>query len=270
MIVWSLLVMAMAAMALGGCSPGPAEDSDRGSTVHEVGLTVYGAASLEEVLAAIEVRYEQTQPGTNLTIATGSSSALRIQIEQGAPADVFLAADTAQPRALADAGLTDGDPVRFAANELIIIVPRDNPAGIHTPADLARTGVKVIAAGDEVPITGYAQQVIANLATHPAYPPAFADGYAANVVSAEENVKAVVAKVLLGEGDAAIVYRTDALAATNVGTIEIPTEANVLADYAGVVVGSSARRAEAHALLDWLAAPAGQEVLASFGFLAPP
>ena len=81
-------------------------------------------------------------------------------------------------------------------------MPTDNPAGIKTPADLARPGVKVIAAGDEVPITKYATQLVANLAKEPGYPADFAAAYAANIVSKEDNVKAVVAKIELGEGDA--------------------------------------------------------------------
>ena len=88
-------------------------------------------------------------PGTTLTISTDSSAALETQIEQGAPADVFLSADTTNPKKLVDKGLAAGAAVAFAGNKLTIIVPTDNPAGITTPADLAKTGVKVIAAGDD-------------------------------------------------------------------------------------------------------------------------
>ena len=96
--------------------------------------------------------------------------------------------------------------------------------------------MKIIAAGDEVPITKYATQVVDNLAREPGYPADFAAAYAANVVSREDNVKAVVAKIELGEGDAAIVYVTDAKASTKVATVDIPAGANVPATYAGVVV----------------------------------
>ncbi len=157
----------------------------------------------------------------------------------------------------------------FAGNVLTLIVPSDNPANIETPADLARPSIKVVAAGDEVPITMYAEQVIANLATDPGYPAGFATAYAANVVSKEENVKAVVAKIELGEGDAAIVYATDATAAQGVRTIEIPAAANVPATYAGVVVAASTHPDEAHAFLDWLAGPDGLATLKGFGFLPP-
>ena len=121
----------------------------------------------------------------------------------------------------------------------------------------------------DVPITKYTTQVVANLAGTGGYPAGFAAAYDANVVSKEDNVKAVVAKIELGEGDAAIVYVTDAKASTKVKTIEIPAEANVPATYAGVVVKASPNAAAAHAFLTWLAGPDGQAVLAEFGFLPP-
>lgn len=234
-----------------------------------VDLTVYGAASLKGGLAEVKTAYELAVPGTTLTIATDSSSTLRTQIEEGAPADVFLSADQKNPQTLVDAGLVDGTAVDFAGNLLTVIVPADNPARIITPADLARTGVKVVGAGDAVPITKYAQEAVANMGGLPGYPTAFADAYAANVVSKEENVKAVVAKIELGEGDAAIVYVTDARVAANVTTIEIPDTANVPATYAGVVLKASTHSSAARAFLDWLAGPNGAAILATFGFLPP-
>ena len=181
-----------------------------------VDLTIYGAASLKGALEKAKTAYEAAVPGTTLTISTDASSALATKIEQGAPADVFLSADTKNPQELVDKGLTDGPAVDFAGNKLTVIVPADNPAGITTPADLAKAGVKIIAAGDEVPITKYATQLVDNLAKEPGYPADFAAAYAANIVSKEDNVKAVVAKIELGEGDAGIVYVTDAAASTKV------------------------------------------------------
>lgn len=254
---------------LGACSTSAAATAATIGPGKPVQLTVYGAASLKDVLAAVEVAYQAVVPGSTLTIAIDSSSTLRTQIEEGAPADVFLSADERNPQALVDASLSDGTAVAFARNLLTIIVPTDNPAGIATPADLAAAGVKIIAAGEKVPITTYAGQVIANLARDPTYPTGFAEAYAENVASKEENVKAVVAKIELGEGDAAIVYTTDAIAAAGVATVDIPARANVAATYAGVVVGASHRLAEAHAFLGWLVGPAGQATLAGFGFLPP-
>jgi molybdate transport system substrate-binding protein len=239
------------------------------ASAEAVELTVYGAASLKGALAAAKTAYEADVPGVTLTIATDASSTLRTQIEQGAPADVFLSADQTNPAALVDAGLADGAAVDFAGNTLTVIVPTANPAGIVAPSDLAKRGLKIIAAGADVPITKYATQAVAELAALPDYPADFAAAYEANVVSREDNVKAVVAKIELGEGDAAIVYVTDANVSTKVKTIEIPAEANPPATYAGVVLKASAHTAAAHAFLAWLAGPDGQVVLAGFGFLAP-
>lgn len=232
-------------------------------------LVIYGAASLKSALAKVADAYATANPGTTLTVSTDSSAALETKIEQGAPADVFLSADVANPQKLVTGGFAPGPVVPFAGNVLVVIVPRGNPAAIGNPGDLARTGVKIIGAGDGVPITKYASQLVANLASQPGYPSDFAAKYAANIVSREDNVAAVVAKIDLGEGDAAIVYATDAATSTNVTPITVPAAANVPATYGGVVVKTSANASATAAFLAWLAGPDGQAILASFGFLAP-
>ena len=232
-------------------------------------LTVYAAASLKTALTKVADAYDAANPGTTISVSADSSSALETKIEQGAPADVFLSADMSNPQKLVDKGLASGPVVSFAGNLLAIIVPASNPAGIRTPADLARSGVKVIAAGDTVPIARYARQLVANLAMQPGYPPSFAAAYAANVASKEDNVAAVVAKVELGEGDAGIVYVTDARSSTRLITIPVPAAANVPATYGGTVVAASPNQAAAARFLAWLAGPGGQAILASLGFLPP-
>jgi molybdate transport system substrate-binding protein len=232
-------------------------------------LTIFGAASLKGALDQLKTSYESGHPGTTLTISTDSSATLRTQIEQGAPVDVFLAADVTNPKKLVDGGLADGAAVDFAGNLLTLVVPSDNPAKIATPADLARSGIKIIAAGDDVPITKYAVQAVGLLAKLPGYPAGFAAGYAANIVSREDNVKAVIAKIELGEGDAGIVYVTDARASTKVKAIDIPPEGNVPATYAGVVVKASKNLAAAHAFLDWMNGAEAQLILTQLGFIGP-
>ena len=258
-------LIAVLAMAAGACSGGASPAVSSAPT----SLTIYGAASLKAALAKVKTTCEAANPGTTLTISTDSSSALEAKIEQGAPADVFLSADTTNPQKLVDKALAAGSVVRFAGNLLTVIVPVANPAGIQSPADLARSGVKVIAAGDTVPITKYATLLVTNLAKEAGYPADFATKYAANVRSKEDNVAAVVAKIELGEGDAAIVYLTDANTSTKVTTITVPPAANVPATYGGVVVKASAHGTAAAAFLAWLAGPDGQAILGSLGFLAP-
>jgi len=233
-------------------------------------LTIFAAASLKNTLAEAETAYEAANPGTDLTISTDSSSALETKIEQGAPADVFLSADTTNPQKLIDGGFASGEAVPFAGNKLTVIVPTDNPAAIQSAADLARPGLRIIAAGDDVPITKYATQLVENLAAEADDPAGFAAAYVANVASKEDNVSSIVSKVALGEGDAGIVYVTDAAASDEVTAIAVPDAANVPATYAGVVVGESPNHEAGAAFLDWLTGTDGQAVLSSFGFLPPP
>jgi len=242
-----------------GCSGAPAPAQ----------LTILAASSLSTSMADLTTAWKQTHPQTNLVSSTGSSAALRTQIEQGAPADVFLSADTSNPQALVD----EGRAIRltiFTTNSLVVIVPSANPATITSPADLGRSGVCVIAAGVDVPITTYAEKVAANLSSQPGYGSDFATRYDANVCSREDNVGAVVSKISLGEGDAAIVYATDAESATSVTTIQLPAAANVIATYGGVVVKASTDVFTASDFLTWLVGPDGQAALAAHGFGAAP
>jgi molybdate transport system substrate-binding protein len=275
--VRSRLVTSIAALAVilaacsSGATPAPSApaSSAAASSAPPASLTIYAAASLKAVMAKVQTTYEAANPGTMLSISTDSSAALETKIEQGAPADLFLSADTANPQKLVDKGLAAGGITKFAGNLLTVIVPVANPAGIQTPADLAKPGIKVIAAGDTVPITKYATQLVANLARQPGYPADFVARYTANIVSKEDNVAAVVAKIELGEGDAGIVYVTDAKTSAKVTTVAVPDAANVPATYGGVVVKASPNVAAAQAFLVWLAGPDGQAILASFGFLSP-
>lgn len=271
--------VAIVAVALAACTgsttPSPSAAATSGAasaapaTAAAGGLTIYAAASLKAVLTKVQTAYQAANPGTTLTISTDSSSALETKIEQGAPVDVFLSADTTNPQKLVDRGLAASNLTKFAGNLLTVIVPTANPAGIQSPMDLGKGGVKVIAAGDTVPITGYATQLVSNLAKLAGYPADFVAKYTANIVSREDNVAAVVSKIELGEGDAGIVYVTDATTSTKVSTITVPLAANVPATYAGVVVKASTNATAAASFLAWLAGPDGQAILATSGFLAP-
>ena len=234
-------------------------------------LTIFGAASLAKVLDEVKADYEAANPGTTLTISTDSSAALATQIEQGAPADVFLSADTTNPQKLVDAGLADGDAVVFAANKLTIITPTGQPGRPDRAVrPRPRRGSGSSRRGDEVPITKYATQLVENLAGAAGAPADFAAAYAANIVSKEENVAAVRTKIELGEGDARHRLRDGCRRPpTRSPRSTVPDDVNVPASYAGVVVKASPNVEAAHAFLDWFAGPDGQAILASFGFLPP-
>ncbi len=276
LIAVSILALVLAACSSTGGSPSASAAASTASSAASsassaagAGLTIYAAASLKAALAKVKSAYEAADPGTTLTISTDSSSALETKIEQGAPADVFLSADTSNPQKLVDKGLAAGALTKFAGNLLTVIVPTSNPAGIQSPADLARPGLKVIAAGETVPITKYANLLVANLAKQTGYPADFATRYSGNIASKEDNVAAVVSKIELGEGDAGIVYVTDAKNSSKVTPIAVPDAANVPATYGGVVVQASQNADAAQAFLTWLAGPDAQAILASLGFLPP-
>lgn len=265
-----LTVLTLAAL-VAACSSSGA--SSPGASVARAGsgaqLTIYAASSLKAALDKARTQYETTHPGTALVISTDGSSALETKIEQGAPSDVFLSADTANPQKLVDKAMAGGALTNFARNKLTVIVPRDNPAKVQTAVDLARSGVRIIAAGDAVPVTKYTNQLVGNLAKQPGYPSDFVAAYEANVASKEDNVGAIVAKVGTGQGDAGIVYATDAHGKADVTSVDVPADANVVATYAGTVIKSSANPSAANAFLTWLAGPDGQAVLSGFGFLPP-
>lgn len=247
-------------LAVAGC--GPASSSSGPSAV----ITAFVAASLRDAMAAAAPAYADTT-GVRIETSADASAALRVQIEQGARADLFLSADTKNPDALLAGGLVIGSVVPFTQNSLAIIVPKSNPAGIQTALDVGRSGVKIVAAGEGVPITGYADRLVEQLAAGTANPGTFVAAYAANLVTREDNVKAVVTKIELGEGDAAIVYVTDALAATGVIVIPIPIGSNILATYAGIVPATALHPDAGRSFLDWMAGPSGQAILARFGFI---
>jgi molybdate transport system substrate-binding protein len=274
----ALLALALAACSGAAASPsanptgpaGPASVAPAAAAAGATELQVYAAASLKKVLEKATAAYEAATPGVTVTISTDSSSALETKIEQGAPADVLLSADTSNPKKLVDGGFAAGDVIAFAGNKLTIIVPTANPAGIAAPADLARDGLKIIACADGVPIQKYTAQWLEKTEGAAGYPADFAAKYTANIASKEDNVGAIVTKVGLGEGDAGIVYVTDAKSSDKVAVVEIPDDRNVPATYGGVVVKASAHADAAAAFLAWLAGTDGQAVLASFGFLPAP
>ena len=249
----ALLTLALlAGPMLAGCAGGNA------------GLTVYAAPSLRDALTALQSAYAAEDP-TPITLSLGGSNALRVQIEQGAPADLFLSADVDEARQLDAAGRVDGETVDFAHNHVVLVTPQDG-SRVGGWTDLAKPGVKLIGAVAEVPIQRYADELVALLARRPEAPAGYAAAVARNVVSREDNVATVLARIQLGEGDAAFVYASDALAGT-VSTLPLPEDVNVAATYVGAAV-KGGNAGAAHRFLDWLRGPDAQAILARYGFSA--
>jgi molybdate transport system substrate-binding protein len=229
-------------------------------------LTVFAASSLKDGFAKIGSRFEQDHPGVKVSFSFAGTQELRVQVEHGAEADVFAAADTKHTAALEKAGLL-GASTLFAQNRLVVIVPRGNPAGLRSFSDLPRSQRLVVGA-IEVPIGSYSAAVIARASA--ALGEKFRADVDAHIVSRELNVKQIVAKVLLGEADAGIVYETDArVVAGKVETVEIPAVWNVTADYPAAVVRQSRRTALAKTFVDFLVGATAQKELQALGFLPP-
>jgi molybdate transport system substrate-binding protein len=213
-------------------------------------LTVYAAASLTDVFPKIDPSARYSFGGSNMLAA---------QIQQGAPADVFAAANMTLPNQLHAKGLCS-KPVAFTRNALVVVVPKGNPARIVNVYDLARRGVKVVVAGRGVPVGTYTLQVLGKLRLSAAV--------RKNVVSEETDVREVLAKVALGEADAGFVYGTDAKAfARKVETIKLPAHAQPTVQYGICVVASSTHKPEAQALVRRILSRAGQARLLAAGFL---
>jgi molybdate transport system substrate-binding protein len=254
-----VLLLGALATSCGSDRSGQAEpESPIGSGDIADDVTVFAAASLTAAFTEVAEAFMVQHPNANVTLNFASSSELVTQIGEGAPADVFASADLATMKKLVDAGNQASEPVVFATNVAEIIVARGNPLGIDSVADLANPDLVVVQCAPQVPCGKYAAQVYDNA------------GVAVTPKSFEENVKAVVAKVTLGEADAGIVYATDVLAAGEAAEgVQIPADVNVVAEYP-IVVTNDARNANGgQAFIDFVLGNQGQAILAAYGFLDP-
>lgn len=235
------------------------DDSDTAATTGASrDVVVFAAASLTAAFTEIGDAFMAENPDANVTFNFAASSELVTQIGEGAPADVFASADLSNMTKLTDAGNNATEPVVFATNLLSIIVGPGNPKGITGVADLANEDLIVVTCAPEVPCGKYAAQIFENA------------GVTVTPKSLEENVKAVVTKVTLGEADAGIVYATDVTAAGDKAAgIEIPANINVLAEYPIAVTEGAGNPEGAQAFIDFVNSARGQQILASYGFLAP-
>lgn len=267
----------LAAALLGGCgtafSPSPPRiivPTPVGPPASVTGaITVFAGISLRDALTAAKAAYEAANPGVSITLSFDAPDALRARIEQGAPADLFASSDIAGAQAVVTDQLAAGPATPIANSDIVLVVAKGDPANINSPADLARQGVKVAVAGEGDPITAYANQVLARLATLPGYPADYAAAVSANTISRESDVRAVLAKVAQGAADAGFVYSTDVAGSTAVQIIAIPVPARVTAHYAAVPIARTANLPATTEFLRWLTGRDGQVVLARFGFRPP-
>jgi molybdate transport system substrate-binding protein len=214
--------------------------------------------------------FEAAHPGVEVILNFAGSQQLRAQLEQGALADVFASANTKEMNAaIASSLIISGTQKTFARNRLVVIFPKANPGKIATLADLARPGLKLVAADKAVPVGQYTLDMLGKMSQDPAYGADFPDKVQANVVSRENDVKAVVAKVRLGEADAGIVYSTDVTpaAAQDVTPLAIPDPFNQLATYPIAALAKAPQPDLAQQFIELILSDAGQGVLARYGFI---
>ncbi len=221
-------------------------------------ITVFAASSLQESFGAIEKDFEKKYPDVTVKLNFDASSNLAAQIQQGAPADLFASADEANLQKAIDSGDVVGPPSVFAKNRLEIAVEDGNPKKIKRLADLAKPDVVLVLCADAVPCGKYAAEAFAKA------------GVDVSPASKEENAKATLAKVSLGEADAAVVYVTDVRAEKgNVSGVKIAAENNVVATYPAGVVKNSKNLRAARAWTRFLESPTARKTLQKFGFLPP-
>ena len=232
-------------------------------------LTIFAAASLTDAFEEIATAFEAANPGTEITYNFAGSQQLAAQLNEGAPADVFASANGRQMEvAIKGTRVVSGTQKAFVRNRLVVITPKDNPAGITTLQDLTKPGLKLILADAAVPVGQYSLDFLAKASALAEYTENYSPTVLANVVSFEDNVRSVLTKLALGEGDAGIVYTTDAaLDAENIQQIMIPDALNTIASYPIAPIADSANPAMAQAFIDYIIAPEGQQILVKYGFI---
>jgi molybdate transport system substrate-binding protein len=264
-LVWVMMISLLASCAA------PAKSSSQTSTSPvSAQITVMAAASLTDAFEEIGRLYQERHPGVKAVFNFGGSQQLSQQIAQGAPADVFASADSKQMEVAEQSGrVAARDVVAFAHNRLVVILPRSNPAGITRLQDLARPGLKLVIAAEEVPVGSYTMIFLEKASEDAAFGADFKQKVLANVVSYEENVKSVVSKVELGEADGGVVYISDASGAEadKVRQIPIPDALNVSADYPIAVLNDSRHPSLARDFVDLALSADGQAILAKYGFI---
>jgi molybdate transport system substrate-binding protein len=265
----SLLFLSFAILlAACGSSTTSSTSSTSTTTPAPVTVNVFAAASLTESFTEIGKAYHQQHSNVTVKFNFNGSQILEQQIANGGPADVFASADQANMQKASNAGLVNAPQV-FVKNRLVVIIPTSNPGNINSLKDLAKKDIKIDIEAAAVPAGKYSRQALANLSQSPDYGSSYAKEVLANVVSEEENVKAVVQKVQLGEADAGFVYITDVTptVADKLKIIDIPDPYNVIAEYPIAVVKSSPHSTDAQSFVNFVLSPNGQAILKKYNFI---
>ncbi|MCV7259064.1 molybdate ABC transporter substrate-binding protein [Mycobacterium shimoidei] len=245
------------AVVMAGCSSQSAS-SPSSPTPANQSIVVFAAASLKPAFSQIAEQFKTENPGVSVDFDFAGSSELATQLTQGATADVFASADTAQMNTVFSAGLVHGTPTNFASNTLVIVTAPGNPKKLGSFGDLAKPGVSVVACQQPVPC---------GAATHRIEDKT---GVRLDPVSEEPSVTDVLNKVITGQADAGLVYVTDAInAGDKVATVKFTESADAVNVYPIAVLEKAAQPALAQKFIDLVTGEAGQKVLAQAGFAKP-
>lgn len=261
------VVLILLALPMAACGSSAAATSS--PTATPTTLTVFAAASLTGAFKSIGAAFDKAHPGNTTTFNFAGSQDLAQQISQGASADVFASANAATMNTVVQSGqVASGSQRTFAHNRLVVIVAKPNTAHIASLQDLAKPNIKLILADKVVPVGQYAQTFLDKASQQADFGSDYKTKVLKNVVSYENNVKAVLSKVQLGEADAGIVYTSDiALDSAAVTSIAIPDALNTIATYPIAPVSASKNSARAQQFIDYVLSADGQALLTKYGFI---
>lgn len=272
-VAWFCMILLLAACLDVSCSLlNPEKIGLKGTPLNEgenrQTLTVFAAASLKEPFDQIGKAFEAQNKEISVLFNYAGSQQLAQQIIAGARADIFASANQKQIDLVTATGIIAHDSqVIFAQNYLIIIYPLENPGGISRLEDLEKKGLRLVVAAKEAPVGQYTLEFLQKAAQSEKLPKQYKEHVLANVVSFEENVKAVLSKVALGEADAGIVYLSDISGDTKVRKLEIPEELNIKAIYLIAPLQGSIHKLIANRFIDFVLSEQGQEVIADHSFV---
>jgi len=265
------IVVVMGLAGCGGGSGGEAEGGNEGGSGEGSGqqggtLTVLAASSLTDAFGELGETFEEQNPGVEVRQSFESSSTLLAQIQQGAPTDVFASAAEEEMDTAVEDGLIAGEPEVFVRNREVIMVPRDNPANIQDFQDVAKPGVRLVLAQEDVPAADYAVEILGKANSE--YGSGFKQDVLSNIVSREADVRAAVNRVVVGDADATFGYASDYTPdiRDQVEVIQIPPDLNIIATYPVAALKEAEDPELAREWVELVTSEEGQQVLEKWNF----